>query len=148
MPEDFSFSKHTRVVLWVLLGAFVALLIFIAGVSVGERHGEHPHGAPGAPFWPGGVALPEGFVTRGHGAVGTIASVTLPTLTLRERDGDTVVAHVASGTPIAGAAALAPGQFVIIIGDPAQSGNEDFVDARFVRVLPPPPGASSSAPAQ
>jgi hypothetical protein len=141
--EDYLFTKNTRWALWGLLGLFVALLIFVAGVAVG-RHSRAGRGAVETsfqpPFMPGGIPLPNGFVTQDHGAVGTVKSVSPPTFTLIERDGDTAVVRFSSTTPLSGAPALAPGQFVIVVGDPAGAGADDDIDARFMRVFPSPPG--------
>ena len=131
---------------WLLaaLGAcIVALLFFLAGFAAGERHAGRERGEGFAPpFMPGGFSLPNGFVTKGHGAAGTVETVSLPTVEMKERDGDTVTVTVASGTPISGGM-IAPGQFIVVIGDPASTGTED-IDARFVRIMTPPPSSDTT----
>src|SRR5258708_11751135 len=92
MLEDYFFTKNTRWELWSTLGAVVVLFIFHAGVVTGQHQPTRGH-VPKGPdeHGQGGVLdnfLPrQGYVENDHGAVGTIATVTLPTFILQSRDG-------------------------------------------------------------
>lgn len=143
--EDYLFTKNTK---WVLWGAFtlvLAALIFHAGVVVGSHSRPMPGRGPGGgfeaqmPFGGGAVSLPQGFIPGGHGALGTIAAIVLPTLTLTSRDGMTLRVEVSSTTVIAGGATgglsdLVVGDTVIVIGDPHDTDNNGDIDARLVRI--------------
>ena len=138
-----NLSPTTR---WILLGiaaVLVALLIFDAGIAVGahaglrmrsggEERGFRPFGAPG-------FVLPDGYMPRGHGAVGTIATVTLPTLTITEPEGDIETVLVSTTTVIDSPQGsttnlLTPGVRVIIFGDPDES--VERINAKVIHLLP------------
>src|SRR6185437_6953947 len=97
MLEDYFFSKNIRFVLWGAFAFIIAFLIFHAGVVVGSHQPMRGRMAFDTRVGPGGFAsgivggfMPkEGYVESGHGAVGTIATVTLPTFTLTSRGGET-----------------------------------------------------------
>jgi hypothetical protein len=144
MLEDYFFTKNTK---WVLWGAFiliVALLIFHAGMVVGQhrphaRANEGP--APGGML--GGFMPTEGYVESGHGAVGTIATVTLPTFILQSRDGLTQTIYAGSTTVVTGGlvpntSALVRNEAVIVIGDPNDT-DDGYLDARIIHILSAPP---------
>jgi hypothetical protein len=153
MLEDYFFTKRTKWVLWGLLALIVAALIFHAGVVVGL----HDRGMPGhdfdkswfdaqIPFGGGILPLPQGFIPGGHGAFGTIASITLPAVTLTTRDGVTLTVKVDEDTQIVGATpegtssptALKVGDVIVVLGDPDDISSSSTVDARLIRILPPP----------
>ena len=146
--EDYFFVKNTKWFLWGALALIVAALIFHAGVVVGSHNimeGREQEGGFVAriPFGGGAVDLPQGFMPGGHGALGTITSVSLPTLTLITRDGmlmhveingDTQIRSSASSTS---ASNLEVGDTVIVIGDPDMSSStKGAVDARLIRIFP------------
>ena len=146
--EDYFFVKSTRWYIWGGLAIILAALIFHAGVVVGSHRPLMQGRGPGAagdfnaqiPFGGGDVTLPQGFMPGGHGALGTIASITLPTLTLTSRDGVTLHVEVSSTTLIAGTSAnaastLHAGDTVIVVGDPDDTASDGAVDARLIRVL-------------
>ena len=127
-------SKSTTIAL-VAGGVLVcALVVFHAGVAYGrwemlERmHPEHTVGG----------FFPPSFIPEGHGAVGTISSITLPTFTLAERDGDDETVETGTSTIVRDAASttnaqdLQKGEEVIVLGDRA---NGQTIDARLIRVL-------------
>lgn len=116
----------------VLLGA----LIFHAGVSYGARRTLSRFGHPPPP--PG---FPHSFIPQGHGAVGTIASITPPTMfLLSARDGDQETVLISSTTLIRSGSAAVPvdaltrGATVSVIGDPSQK--PQTISARIIHVLP------------
>jgi hypothetical protein len=139
MLEDYLFTHSTRWILWTLAALVIAALIFLAGMSFGERRVRHERDETTfASSFLGGLPLPNGFITRGHGAVGTVMSVSAAAFTLKERDGDTVDVTLASTTPRSGTSTIATGEFVVVIGDPTTTpGGAESIDARFVRILHP-----------
>jgi hypothetical protein len=131
-------SNGLKWALIVVAGLFVALLIFHAGVSLGERHAlerSRPNGS--SVFGPG---MPHSFMPEGHGAVGTIQAVSLPTLTLTERDGEsetvvlTASTTVEEGPQMVAPASLTAGENIVVIGMPG--ANDDQIRAELVRVIP------------
>lgn len=129
------------VVVVVLGEMLVGLLIFHAGYSYGERSAYgRMHGAGYATSPLGFGFLPHGFMPEGHGAVGTISSISLPTFTLQERDGDEEVVRVSSSTSIradSGANALQVGEAVVVIGEP--NDGDEQMNAIIIHILPSPP---------
>ncbi len=122
-----AWNKKTRWVLGICAALVVALLIFHAGAAMGSRHAFSRHG----------------FFLGGHGAVGTIAALNLPTLVLSRRDGvqervllenETIIrtdSHDANTTD------LAPGESVIVVGEPEDQDDSGarVLDARLIRIL-------------
>jgi hypothetical protein len=154
MLEDYFFTKKTKWILWGLLALVLAALIFHAGVVAGL----HDRGMPGhnfdkgwfdaqIPFGAGTLPLPQGFIPGDHGAVGTIASIALPAITLTTRDGVTLTVKVDNDTQIVGAAPegtsspalLMVGDTIVVLGDPDDSNSNGTVDARLIRIVPPSP---------
>ena len=139
-------SKPVRIVLATLLGIFFTLLIFDAGVAIGVRraHGTaHMHnGMPPPPFTFAGftIPLPHGFLPGGHGVVGTIISIHLPTTTIATRDGEDEMVligpetNIISDTHPVGVGDLVVGQSVAIVGEPVER-MEDQIEARFIHIL-------------
>ena len=153
MLEDYFFTKHTKWILWGLGALVLAALIFHAGVVVGL----HDRGMPGhdfdkvwfdaqIPFGAESIPLPQGFIPGDHGAFGTIASIMLPAITVTTRDHVTLTVKVDGDTQIVGAApagtsspaALKVGDTIIVVGDPDDISANGAVDARLIRILPPP----------
>jgi hypothetical protein len=137
MFEDYLFTKNTKWVLWGLFALVVALLIFRAGTIVGYHdalrfHGLESRGGPQdqGPF---GLPLPPDGGMPGHGAVGTIESVALPTVTLKTRDGSEVSVYVASTTP--GVSQLKVGETIVVIGDPNDTDQSGDMNARFIHII-------------
>ena len=151
MLEDYFFTKNTKWILWGSSGVILAALIFHAGVVVGSHQTVHGRisfeGGPGGPSSGGMMQnfMPrEGYVESGHGAIGSIATITPPTFIIETRDGLTQKIVMSSSTVITGnsgptAAALQSGQLVIVIGDPNDSDDVGFLDARIVHILPAKP---------
>lgn len=139
---------------WLLLGLgalLVLLLVFDAGLAVGTRRAMELRGGPrvdghSAPmFGIGGfgVTMPHGFIPDGHGAVGTIQSINLPTITIKTRDGDTEEVVLSDSTTIESATTsmnatnLAVGQQIVAVGNPNAATSSQRMTAELIRVLPP-----------
>ena len=122
--------------------ALVAALIFDAGVDAG-MHRTLPHEDKRMFFRAFGVPLPHTVVGRGHGAFGLISEVGTSTIVVTERDGSSETVWVNDNTVIEApggpttTSAFRSGVQVIIIGAPNES--HDYMQAKFIRVLPPPP---------
>jgi hypothetical protein len=152
MIEDYFFTKNTK---WFIGGAaalIVGLLLFHAGVVVGQhepmrgRMTFNGQGQPTQGGMLGGFMPTRGFVEDGHGAVGTIATVTLPTFTMQNRDGLTQQIYTSTSTIVTGGtvadiSALTKGDVVIVIGDPNDT-DDGYLDARIIHILPAPPNPS------
>ncbi len=153
MLEDYFFTKNTRWVLWGAFAIIVAPLIFHAGVVVGQHQPMRGRvafdGAPGQTGGMlGGIMPSRGFVEDGHGAVGTIATVTLPIFTMQNRDGLTQKIYAGTSTMVTGGAsadrsALMSGEVVIVIGDPDDSDDDGYLDARIIHILPASPAPAN-----
>ena len=150
MIEDYFFTKNTKWFLWGALALVLALLIFHAGVVVGQQQPRHVHApfndAPAQGGILSGIMPQADYVEDGHGAVGTIATVTLPTFTMQSRDGLTEEIYAGTSTMVTGGnapdtSALQSGEVVIVIGDPEDT-DDGYLDARIIHILPSP------APAQ
>jgi hypothetical protein len=137
------------------LGAVLVLfLVFDAGFVLGSRRALEMHGPrmigmrgtmPGPNFGFGGwgVAMPHGFIPEGHGAVGTIESISLPTITISTRDGDdTETVLLTPQTKVQGATTsisqdqLQIGQEVVALGEPGTT-TANQLTAVLIRILPP-----------
>lgn len=151
-----AFLKSERFVHLLTAIGFVIIAIFIfeAGVAVGfhkagfarawEEHYRTNFGAPSA------YGIPSRTLPDPHGAVGTVVSVTPPTFAVTAPGRAEEIVRIGDDTLIRDGAAtvsaddIAPGKYVIVIGMP---GDEGVIDARLVRVLPPPASATTT-PAQ
>jgi hypothetical protein len=140
-------SKNIRWAVGVLGVLLVATLIFHAGVVFGTRQALYSERFPRDPrhsFFPGALRLPPGYVPGGHGAVGVITEVALPTVTIQMRDGSTDVVTVGTSTIIESTdgqnttSSLVVGRPVVIIGAPGTLGG---IGAKVIRVI-----ASSTKP--
>lgn len=140
--EKISHSTTSTVVVIVLGEVLVGLLIFHAGVAYGERNAfDRMNGTQESPPPFGFGFLPHGFIPEGHGAVGTITAVTLPTFTLEERDGDEEVVRVSSSTNIRADVGtdttLQIGDAVVVIGEP--NSDSEQMNAQLIHIVPPAP---------
>ena|ERR1035437_5737438 len=143
--EKILASKKTLWAAGVLLAIILAGLIFHAGVVVGSHRGSF--GNPGMrgefrpPFFPEGFAMPHGFIQDGHGAVGTITTLSLPTFLMQTREGTSQTIFVSTSTIIQNmgapdTATLATGDNVLVLGSP---DSQNRIDAKIIRILPPAP---------
>lgn len=136
MPE-FT-ARRLRIALAALAAIVVALLIFHAGVAVGSRRVLRERGGPffGRPSL-SMMALPHVFIPDGHGAIGSVASVSPASFTLKTRAGETETVLIATTTAIRGAngsatTTLVVGETVLVLGQPASQG---AIKADVIRIL-------------
>lgn len=142
-----SESKNFRTVLLIIIIVVLALLIFQAGQAVGYRKamfsnhlGENYYRA----FGPRNIDM-YGMMGRdgmpgGHGAVGKIVKVNLPSVVIEGPDniekeiiieGQTLIRNAdQAGT----STDLKTDDFVTVIGTPNENGQ---IQAKLIRVLPP-----------
>ncbi len=149
-------------ILGILLSA---LLIFWAGTAVGYREAKfsgdwgnnysQQFGGPGSPFVPQGDR-DDSFMSA-HGAFGEIVGVRLPEMIVKGATESEKTVIVGGATVIRRSHALAtttdlaPGETVIVIGEPDSKGD---IQASLIRIVPtapmntapqnggqPPPGA-------
>jgi hypothetical protein len=145
-------AAHTlRVVLIVLAVVAGIFLVFAFGVAAGYRAAQFSgrfgdayernfigHSGPGEFF----------RADAGHGTAGRIVSVALPNVVVEGRDGVEKTVVVASDTQIrrfdtsATSTDLAVDDFIVVLGEPGENGD---VAAKLIRILPPPPIASSTS---
>ncbi len=145
-------SKKMRVIMGILLALGIVLFIFQAGVLVGYkkaffscRLGENYYkgfegrGSPGSFL---GNLDPEKNLSNSNGAIGPIIKISLPSIIVTDKDGiektigvtdDTIYRQSNKEISVSD---LKVGDFVMIVGNPDDTGN---IEARLVRVLPPPP---------
>ena len=147
-------KTFTRVVVGLGI-VVVALVIFQAGIFVGYRRAAFSYG------W--GERYYDTFVGRGgpmgmpafdrelnsNGTVGKIVTMSLPTIFISGTDNAERQVVLTDDTQIRRFRdALIPkdlsvGELVVVIGEPNQKGQ---IEATLIRVLPPPPTASSTLP--
>lgn len=134
---------------WVAAFVIAVLALFIA-FQAGSAFGYHraafsyhleenygrTFGAPGGRMMPPGTGAPGG-----HGATGTIVSITASSLTVATNGGpeqqvsfddDTMIRNQSA---MASSSALATGESVVIFGEPADNGS---IHARLIRIVPAP----------
>lgn len=154
--EAIQSSKFKKAITIIGL-ALLVLVIFAVGMEVGYmkagfsykfgesyyrsfgQDGAHPMG-----FVPGDVS-------DAHGVSGTIISIGANGLVIADQDktekavviGDDTVVRELRGTITP--ADLKIGDFIVIIGNPDDDTGD--IDAKFIRVLPPPPAAMPASPA-
>jgi len=151
MLEDYFFTKNTRYVLWGAFAIIVALLIFHAGIVIGSHQSMRRGSGERPPGMLDGIMPNEAFIGD-HGAVGTIATVTLPSFILSTRGGisqliETSTSTTITGGPTGSVSDLTRGETVIIIGDPRENDidSQGDLDARLIKIIPPPPGQGSTS---
>ena len=147
--KEFTQSKSFRGILAGIGIAIVALLIFQAGMFVGfrkasfsYRFGDNYYRAFGdrgpKPF----QGQPRDGFIEGHGAVGKIASIKLPTFVVTDPDDVEKVIAINEDTVIRrfdttiSADELKVNDFTVILGSPNDNSQ---IEAKLIRILPPPP---------
>lgn len=135
-------TSRTGVAMIVIMGEVViGLLIFHAGIAYGERHVFHRMSEAYHGPIPEFGFLTHNFIPQGHGAVGVITAITLPTFSVQTRDGEVETVTVASSTMVRGfnpnmtITDLRVGQHVTILGEP-ENNSEQFT-ARFIHIILP-----------
>ena len=145
--EELLSSHKMRATIAVFGFLFLGFLIFHAGVEIGEhRSAFGPRDADRDfrhPLLPPGVSLPHEFAPNDHGAVGTVTSVALPTLTIQTPDGTSQTILVSSSTVVRNmgspnSESFSVGDNIVVLGEPDA---QNRIDAKFVRIIPstPPP---------
>lgn len=142
--KDIQKYFQSKKVYWtasIIVGLIIASLIFHAGVVFGTRRAFHAerfeHGFSHS-FFPGNFRLPRGYIPGGHGAVGAITGITLPTITVNMRDGSVETILLNASTTILSAnregntGALSVGRKVVVIGEPDAEGH---IEAKIIRVI-------------
>ena len=153
-PQEVRSAIRSRRLAWILMGLgglLVLFLVFDAGFALGTRRGlemrgDHQIGRQGPMFGFGGfgVAIPHSFIPDGHGAVGTIEQVSLPTLSIKTRDGDSEQVTLSPQTTIESPTTtlsqqdLHVGEEIVAVGDP-NTATSTQLEAELIRILPPPP---------
>jgi len=155
--KEYIKSESFRGILIGLVMAIVALVIFQAGIAIGERKASFAHRF-GDNFERnfrdprGGGFLnmrggPGGDMPGGHGAVGEIVSIALPTVVVAGPDNLEKTVVIGKDTLIrqfqyeATETQLEEGDFIVVLGNPNEEGQ---IEARLIRVVPPPPGFTNT----
>jgi len=150
-------SKKARVIAIIILSIIVALLVFQAGVTIGYKKASFSRqlgnnfyrafDSQGPRMDRMDRALPGGFMFAeslpgGHGAVGKVASISLPTFVVAGPDNIEKIVLIGGKTDMrrfrdaATSSDLRVDDFVVVLGVPDGLGQ---IDARLIRILPPPP---------
>lgn len=153
--NNFFQSKKWTAILAIIFILVLALLIFEAGVAVGVhkagfagRMGRDYFSVFGRGNTPFGNIDQDDFPAS-HGVVGTIIKVNPPYAFIQGPDNTERTIHLDASTTILryrttiGPGDLIDGESIIVIGSPSASSSN--IEARFVRVLPPPPTYGSSS---
>ncbi len=142
--EKITSSRKVRFAAGTIGALILALLVFRAGVVVGSHRGQfrgdlsREHGFR-SPFFLGNFEMPHGFLQDGHGAVGSITAITLPTFLIETRDGANQTILISTSTLIRDMHApdatttLSVGDRIIVLGDPDNQGR---INARIINVFP------------
>lgn len=151
-------SAKATAVIRILIILFVLIVVFWAGVSVGWRKAEFSYrfsdnyyrsfgGHQRLPANMMGMPDPDDLV-NGHGAVGKVLSVKLPTVIVSDANGIEKIVRISDDTIIrSGRAGIASTtitdhDFIVVIGNP---GSDGMITAKLIRVLPPPPMLSTTS---
>ena len=135
------------------LGSLVAVIIvFQAGEYVGFRKAQFAESF-GDNFQRNFIGARHGAATNvffddmpgGHGAIGKVVSVSLPTFVVEGPDNIEKIVMIDDDTVFrsfrnaATTTDLSPDQYVVVLGSPEDDGK---IDAKLVRIIPPPSGVS------
>ncbi len=145
--------KYSRIVS-VLGMLLAALVIFGAGVFVGYRKADFSYRWSnsyyrdfGGPYSPFNMSDADDNAPSAHGAFGTVIGVNLPSFAVQGPNEAEKVIIIGPQTIIrnmrnpATTTDIHMGQSVIIIGEPDNQGQ---IDASIIRIVPPPPMATSA----
>jgi len=143
-------DKHN--ILKIIAVVIGVLLVFQVGVFIGYRKAlfSYRGGERVIGMMEGGrnMMYVNGY-SPSHGAIGKIVSVSLPTFIVAGPDNNEKTVLISDDTTIrryrdnASTSAIAPNQFVLVLGDPDDSGT---IEARFIRIMPPTALTSPAAP--
>ena len=147
-------SRTFTVTLWTIGGVVIVLAIFQAGVLVGYHKAGFSYQG-GENYYltfgddrPGPLGIPAQNFPTTHGAIGKIIKIDLPTITIEDTDNVEKVVSVDDDTMIKKfrdtmtPAQLHVGDIVTVIGSPTDTAQ---IEARLVRILPPPPSVAAHA---
>lgn len=139
-------SSQFRIVAGVVVAILALILAFQAGVAFGfhraafsyrlDQNYARTFGRTTDRFMMPGPGVPGG-----HGAFGKIISVNGSTVVIAADNHPEQQVVIAADTIIrnqdgtASSSALTTGQYVIVFGDPSDTGS---IDARLIRIVPPP----------
>lgn len=144
-------SKFFKGVICTLTILIAVLIIFQAGRFVGfhqagfsYRMGDNYYRAFEGPRQGRemGGGIPYGNMPGGHGAVGKIVKINLPTIIISTPDNlektillgkDTLIRRFRDN---ASSSDLKVGEMAVVLGEPNQ---ESVIEAKLIRLLPPPP---------
>jgi len=139
-------------ILYVVAAVIIALLIFQTGVIVGfhkaksafkfgDNYYRNFGGERGDMMGKGFGIMRDGF-PNSHGTVGKVINITLPNIIVLGEGNIEKVVILNEGTLIQkfrdtiGPEDLKVDDFVVVIGN---SNEESKIEAKFVRIVPPPP---------
>jgi hypothetical protein len=155
--NNFFQSKIFKIVVWSIAGVAVLLVVFDAGMMVGFKKasfsfqwGENYHKNFGGPQ--GGFArdYQGSDLIDAHGITGEILKIDGPSIIIRGNDNVEKVVLMSSSTLIVRLREnikpedLKVRDFVVIIGEPSDGNGQ--IEAKFVRVMPPPPARNQAMP--
>ncbi|MEI8337636.1 MAG: hypothetical protein WCF92_00640 [bacterium] len=154
-------SKKIRIAVGAFIALGIILFIFQIGVLIGYKKaffscklgenyykGFEGRGNQGMNF---SNLDPEKNLPNSNGAVGPIVKIALPSIVVTDKDGVEKTIGVTDDTIFRQskneitAADLKIGDFVVVVGNPDNTGN---IEARLVRVLPPPPTQNKNTSGQ
>lgn len=155
--KEFIQSQTFRGIIIGLSLAVVGLIIFQAGVAVGERKAtfgqrfgdnfeRNFRGPDGGMMFLGFPA--EGPMPSGHGAVGEIISIALPNIVIAGPDNLEKTIVIGTDTRVREFQSelnpedLRVGDHIVTLGEPNKEGQ---IEAKLVRLLPAPLGAPSKS---
>ncbi len=162
--KDFGCSKNVRWVIAIIAVVIVLLVVFQAGRFVGFRQaifsghlGDNYYRAfEGPKRGPMGKMIPRGFwsddLPNGHGAIGKIIKITLPTIVVLGPDDVEKIVKVGDETLVRSfrdtikVGDLKVGDMIVTIGTADDSSQ---IVAKLIRLLPPlPTPPASTTPKQ
>lgn len=159
-------KMHPDVLKWIIIGLagfVVVVLIFSAGMFVGGtkarfsyRWAESYHknfGGPKEGFLGNWQRLPlsPGDFIGAHGVFGQIIKIDGSTLVIKGRDDVEKIVLIKDNTTIqrlrdtVKITDLKIDDYIVVIGEPNDAGQ---IEAKFIRLLPPPPAETSFRPFQ
>jgi cell division protein FtsX len=147
--KDIAQSKTLRGIIIGIVIVIFAIFIFQAGVFVGYRKadfsgrfGDNYSRAFGGNKIDIKGGFPQDIFVGGHGAVGKIVRINLPTLVVADRDNVEKVVIIDNETSVrkfretSKITDLKAGDFVVILGSPDDDGQ---IRAKLIRIMPEKP---------
>ncbi len=146
-------SKAVRRIVIGLGSLVLVIIVFQAGEFVGYRKAEYANKF-GDSFQRNFIGVRRSSsnvlftdMPGGHGAIGKVVSVSLPTFVVEGPDNIEKIVMIDDDTVFrsfrneASTTDIAPDQYVVVLGNPDDDGK---IDAKLVRLVPPPQGVSTS----